>query len=216
MTATRPATAPDAPPSIEGLPDTSRSDAHPGQQPGSRRDEGVDHRHRGKAVRLERRAGVEAEPADPQQPRADHGQRQRMRRHRFLQMADARPGERDPDQARDAGIDVHHRAAGEVDRAEPEQQPVRRPHHVRQRRVDDRQPQQREQHHRREAHALDQGADDQRRGDRREAHLEGGEDQLGDRLARASDRPQRRVVSPASPALARSPISTLPPLKARL
>ena len=151
------------------------------------------HRHRGKAVRLERRTGVEAEPADPQQAGTDHGQRQRVRRHCFLQMADPGAGEEHSDQARDARVDVDHGPAGEVDRAEFEQQSVTRPDHVRERRVDDRQPKGGKEHHRGEADALDKSADHQRARDRREAHLEGGEDEFRNRLAACAHRPRRRL-----------------------
>ena len=128
VTATSPATAPDAPPSIDGLPETSRSSPIHAEQSGGRRNQRVDHRHRGQPVGLERRAGVEPEPADPQQPRADHRQRQRVRRHGFLQMTDPRAGEGDPDQAGDAGIDMDHGPAREIDRAKLEQQSVRTTH----------------------------------------------------------------------------------------
>ena len=67
MTATRPATAPEAPPSRLGLPLEIVLGQQPGQRRGRGRHEGVDHRQRGRAAGLERRAGVEAEPADPQQ-----------------------------------------------------------------------------------------------------------------------------------------------------
>ena len=49
------------------------------------------------------------------------------------------------------------------------------PDHVRDGRVDQREPQQHEHQHRREAHAFGEGADDQRRGDDGEGHLEGDE-----------------------------------------
>ena len=40
-----------------------------------------------------------------------------VRRHRFLAVADALADHVGADQAGDAGVDVHHRAAGEVERA---------------------------------------------------------------------------------------------------
>ena len=92
-----------------------------GQHPRQRRcrggHEGVDHGQRGRAVGLERRAGVEAEPADPQQRGADQGHGQRVRRHGFAAEADALADDEGAHQAGDAGIDVHDRAAGEVERA---------------------------------------------------------------------------------------------------
>ena len=83
-------------------------------------DEGVDHRQRRAAVGFEVRSGVEAEPADPQQRGADHGHGQRVRSHQLLAVAGALADQQRADQARDTGIDVHHGAAGEVDRAPDE------------------------------------------------------------------------------------------------
>ena len=48
--------------------------------------------------------------------------RQRVRRHDLLAVADALADQERADQAGDAGIDVHHGAAGEVDRAPLEDQ----------------------------------------------------------------------------------------------
>ena len=76
--------------------------------------EGVRHRHHGTDVGLQVRAGIEAEPADPQQRGADHGERQRMGRHGFFAEADAAAEQQRADKARDTGVDVNDRAAGEV------------------------------------------------------------------------------------------------------
>jgi hypothetical protein len=82
--ATRPATAPEAAPSIEALPlrDRTRRTTRPARR---RRwpTKVLMKASAGHAVGLEVGAGVEAEPAHPQQRRADHGQRQAVRRHRL-------------------------------------------------------------------------------------------------------------------------------------
>ena len=75
-----------------------------------------------KRVRLEVRADVEAEPADPQQRGADHDQRHVVRRHRRRAVALALADQQAADEAGDAGVDVHDRAAREVERAFLEQE----------------------------------------------------------------------------------------------
>ena len=72
--ATRPATAPEQMPRTVGLPRAT----HSTNIQVKRRDRGGDlrhgHRHAGLHAGGDRRAGVEAEPADPQQRGADQGQ----------------------------------------------------------------------------------------------------------------------------------------------
>ena len=115
--ATRPATAPDAAPSIEGLPLNIASPMHQASTAADGGREGVDEGQHRRVARFQRRAGVEAEPADPQQRGADHGQRQRVRGERLAAVADALADHVGADQAGDRGVDVHDRAAGEVERA---------------------------------------------------------------------------------------------------
>ena len=103
--ATRPATAPEQMPRIEGLPLKIHStNIQPSAAAG-----GGDLRHRhghaGISARRERGAGVEAEPAHPQQRRADHCQDQIMRWHRFFGVAYALAEHERGDQAADAGVD---------------------------------------------------------------------------------------------------------------
>ena len=56
----------------------------PGEGRSGGRGDGVEQGLRGEAVGLEVGAGVEAEPADPQQTGADEGEGQVVRRHRLL------------------------------------------------------------------------------------------------------------------------------------
>src|SRR5215813_11571713 len=96
-------------------------------------------------------------------------------------------------QAGDAGVDMHHRAAGEVEYLVPAgevallvgigdaEDTVWPPHPVRDRRVDEDRPQADEPQHRRELHALGESPSDQRRRDDREGQLEAEVDALGDR-----------------------------------
>ena len=80
------------------------------------------------------------------------------------------------DQRRNAGRDVHDRAAGEIEArnfaaGEGVQEAALAPHHVRHREVDDQHPQDREQQHGAVFHALGERAGDQRGGDDREHEL---------------------------------------------
>ncbi len=88
------------------------------------------------------------------------------------------------DQPGDAGVDVDHRAAGEVERSHVEQEagvglrigqeirPGEVPDHVRDREIDDRHPQHDEDDQRAELDPLGERPDDQRRRDAGEGHLE--------------------------------------------
>ena len=62
------------------------------------------------------RAGVEAGPSEPQDAGADHRQRQAVRRHRPFGIATPDTEDDHHRQRRGTGVDVHHRAAGEVER----------------------------------------------------------------------------------------------------
>ena len=87
-------------------------------------DLGHGHGHAGAAVGGQGRAGVEAEPADPQQRRADHSQYYVVRRQVLAAVAQAPAQHQRRHQGGDAGIDVDHRAAGEIQHpAEPRKPP---------------------------------------------------------------------------------------------
>ena len=180
--ATRPATAPEAAPSTVGLPRVIHS---VNIQPSAAAAAPVlvaTNALTAEAVGLERAAGVEAEPAEPQQARAHHGHGQVVRLHRLMPVALA-PAEHDrAHQRRDARGDVHDGAAREVERALALQPAAVAPHPVGERVVDERRPQQGEQQERRELHALGERAGDQRRRDDREHHLEQHERLVRDRL----------------------------------
>src|ERR1039458_2219763 len=69
----------------------------------------------GQAGRRQGAAGVEAEPPDPQQARADDADHQVMRLHGFAGIANPLPQVERAHQGGDAGGDVHHGAAGEIE-----------------------------------------------------------------------------------------------------
>ena len=115
--ATRPATAPEMPPSAEGLPLRIHSAA---LQPraAAAAAKWVATKARWRGCRRQRRAGVEAEPADPEQAGADEAEHDRVRRHGLLRVAEALAEVERRDQRGDAGGDVHDGAAGEVEAGE--------------------------------------------------------------------------------------------------
>ena len=82
--------------------------------------------------------------------------------------------------AADAGVHVHDRAAGEVERAHVGE-PAAAPDPVAERAVDQERPQRDEHDVGGEAHPLDDGAGDERRRDDRERALEAHEQQVRDR-----------------------------------
>ena len=95
-----------------------------------------------------------------------------MRRHVVVPVADALAHHQAAHQPGDACVDMHHRAAGVIQRAHGREPAGRRPHPVRDRRVGKDRPQAHEDAHRGEFHPLGERAGDQRRGDDRERHLE--------------------------------------------
>src|SRR5690606_30419412 len=101
---------------------TDLLDDEPGETGGSGGEEGVEPRLDREAVGGEGGAGVEAEPAEPEDAGTEEDERHRVWRvprtgPTLSPAEDEHRGER-----RDAGVDVDHRAAGEVQRptgAEP-------------------------------------------------------------------------------------------------
>ena len=169
--ATSPATAPEAAPREVGCP----LDQQPAQHGRGRSTHGVD-QDQPCLLGGGRSTDVEAEPAKPQQGRAEHDQGEVVRAlARVLPESLSRADQQDQDQRRHAGVDVHHQPAREVDRlAEAgadrpigaQQAPA--PDHERQRRVDQGGPHRHEQQPGAEAHAVCHGSGDQRDRDDRE------------------------------------------------
>ena len=69
-------------------------------------------------VRRDLRAGVEAEPPEPQECGSDHDEGEIVRLHRRAWPAEARPQQDHQCEGSNAGVDVDRGAAGEVDDAE--------------------------------------------------------------------------------------------------
>ena len=113
--ATRPATTPEAAPREVGWPSRKRLDGEPAEHGGGRGGQGVDPDQAG-LLHGGGGTGVEAEPAEPQDGGAEHDERDVVRAVvRVLAEALAVADDQDQDQAGDAGVDVDHGAAGEVD-----------------------------------------------------------------------------------------------------
>ena len=94
----------------------------------------------GDAVGGERAAGVEAEPAEPEQAGAEQRERHVVRQQRRRPIVAPRADHHRRHQRGDAGVDVDDGAAGEVERAHLGQ-PAAAPDPVGDRRVDDERPQ---------------------------------------------------------------------------
>ena len=113
---------------------------------------------------------LKSEPSHPQQARPDEAEHDAMRQRRLLRISDSFSQVERAHQRGDSRGDVHHRAAGEIERREASaqcgiQQPALAPHHVRHGRVHDQRPQHHEQRHGAELHALGEGPADERRSD---------------------------------------------------
>ena len=176
-------------------------------RPHHQRSGGREHRRRerqgGDAVGRQGAAGVEAEPAEPEQTGAEererHVVRQQARGRIVLALADADRSH----QRGNAGVHVHDRAAREVERAHVGE-PAAAPHPVAERAVDEHGPQADEHEVGREPHALDDGARDERGGDDGERSLEAHEEQVRDRpLFGEPDTVQEHPRRVANPVIAR-------------
>jgi hypothetical protein len=166
----------------------------------------------GGLVGTERGAGVEPEPAHPQQARAEHHQGQVVRPHRVHPEADPAAEHERQREPGGAGADLHRGTAGEVDQMQPVDQPaagmtrvrgVEDP--VRDRRVDQHRPGGDEDHPGAEPGPVGDRAGDQCAGDHREQALEAGEQDhrhvqpaavAGDECLQA-DQPSRYADQPA-------------------
>lgn len=156
----------------------------PAEDRGTGGDLRVDEHDRADAVVVaEPGARVEAEPAEPQEGRAEHDERQAVRPHRVLLEADPLADDEDHAEGRRTGVDVDRRAAREVDDTQLEQPAARAPDPVRDREVDDGDPQGDEQGPGGELDAVGEGAADQGGGEDGEHHLEDGEDVHRDGVA---------------------------------
>ena len=151
------------------------------------RDLGVHERQGSGAVRGQFGAGVEAEPAEPQQARAEQHQREVVGPVLLLGPAPALAEDEREREARGAGVDVDDGAAGEV--LDPQAaEPAATPHPVGDGEVHQRGPGDGEYRPGAELRSVRDRAADQRDGDDGERQLEGGEYEVGDA------RHPRRVV----------------------
>ena len=90
---------------------------HPGQTSSSRGHLRYGHGHTRGAVCGDSGAGVEAEPADPQESGTDEAQNEVMRRESFRAVTNALAEDESANQASNACVDVHDRTAGEIKHA---------------------------------------------------------------------------------------------------
>ena len=114
----------------------------------------VHERERREPVRRECRAGIEAEPAKPEQAGAEQYQRDVVRRNGNTAVIAPWPEEPCGDERGHTGADMDDGAAREVQRTTLQQPPIGAPHPVRQRVVDQRRPEDQEHDVTSEAHPL--------------------------------------------------------------
>ena len=131
----------------------------------------------GQGAAIERAAGIEAEPADPEQSRANEREHDVVRWHRLMRKAAALAEDERADERGGAGADVDDGAAGKVEHGQmTAERPIEvttfPPDHVRERAVNERQPEHHEQHEGAEFHPLRKGTGDERRRDDGKHHLE--------------------------------------------
>ena len=182
----------------------------PGQDGSRRGQHGVDEGQCRATRGFQVGAGVEAEPAHPQQHRADVGEGDVVRLQCLAAITDALADEVRAHQACDTGIDVHYRTACEIQRAQFEQIATACPDHVRQRQVAEGEPQHREQQYRGQLGAFGESTDDQRTGDAGEGGLEHDEhvfrqlEAIGERVSQRvhGDPFQEHLVQSADPRVA--------------
>lgn len=134
-------------------------------------------------------AGVESEPADPQQGRSDRGVGEVVGWHRLLAETESATDEDAGHQSRDPRADMHHGSAGEVQgRVGPLEQPASRPPDpVCDRAVHQRSPEHHVQAHGTELHPLGEGAADEGRCDDEEHSLEHHEHGVGNAVVDSRD-----------------------------
>ena len=154
---------------------------HPGERAGARGEMRGHDRHRGARVCAQCRAAVESEPADPQETGADHRQSEIVRRQIVAAIATPRTEHVSCSQSGDAGVQVHHRAAGEIDHASGTEETAA-PHPVRDRYIDQQKPEHTEQQKCREAQTIGNRTRDKRHSDNGECHLVDHEKAFGNGL----------------------------------
>ena len=131
---------------------------------------GRDDRYHRARIRSQSRSSVEAEPADPQQSGAHHGERQIEWRQIFgaVTMAPAHHLRRD--QAADSGAEMHHQPSGKIQHARGAEEAAA-PYPMGQRNIDEHEPAGGKQQIGRKPHPVGDGARHQRYRYDRKRHL---------------------------------------------
>ena len=168
---TRPATAPDAAPTTEGLLSRIHDIATHPSMPAAAARVGDDECIYRVAVCSECRTPVEAEPPEPEQPCPEHDHRDVVRLHGLRPESQPLAEDQSGSQGCDAGADVDHVAAREVECAKFAD-PSTSPHPVSDGSVHDGHPQNDEQYVGAELHSLGERAGDKGRRDDCEHALE--------------------------------------------
>ena len=135
----------------------------------------------GDTIGRERRTGVEAEPPEPEHPRAKQRERHIVRHGRHAFEVASRAEHLGQHQRRDPGADMHDRATGEIQRAQGTQPAAVAPDPVCKGIIDQRGPDQPEREVRHEAHAIDDRAGEERDRDAGEHRLKRRKEQMWQR-----------------------------------
>ena len=118
------------------MPITIGLDHKPAGHSQAARDQGVEQDGCRHAVGRERGAGIETEPSEPQQSRAEQHERQIVRAHRVVAESQAGPQDEGECQRRGTRGHLHHQTAREVERPELGDPAAGTPDPVRHRRID--------------------------------------------------------------------------------
>ena len=154
-------------------------DADPCEHGGGSSGEGVDPGQTCGVIGLQRRSGVESEPAEPQAAGAEHDEGGVVRAHRPGTKSDAWAEDEGQGKGGSAGVDVDRGATGKVDGVHGVEDPAGAEHPVGGREVDQQAPQDGEYDPGGELHTVSDGAADEGSCDDGEGGLEGDEDESG-------------------------------------
>src|ERR1051326_6300615 len=122
----------------------------------------------GQFTRTQGAAGIEPEPAYPQQAGPNQAKHHAMRRHRLMRIARALAQHQSANQSRCSRTDVNHSSSSEVqDWHLPARSPVKisafTPYHVRQWKINERCPKKDKKNKRAKTHSFGESATDQSR-----------------------------------------------------
>lgn len=169
-------------------------DGGPGEGSGSGGEVGGDEGVDGELIGGESAAGVETEPSEPEESRADEGDGEVVREERFVAVADPFADEDRADEGGDSGADVDDRSSGEIEGGEDGvrvggiEEAGGRPDPMGEGAIDEGAPEDGIENHSLELHPFGEGAADESGSDDEEHHLIDHVEGAGDRVLHGDDR----------------------------